>query len=123
LGELAGEAADEMLLAGAQEVKEAWVSAAFEAGHVKTGDMIRSIGYPRKPKTINDIKSIDIYPQGKDRNGMGNAQKAFVLHYGTSKIVGSRFVDVADKRSAPRVEKVMTEIWEKKLKQKGLVDK
>ena len=121
-GELLGPTADEMLLASAEVVKQEWKQAAEEAGHRDTGAMIASIGYPRKPKTINDIKSIDIYPRGKDERGMSNASKAFLLNYGTAHIKGSRFVEVADRRSGPKVERVMKEIWEKRLKEKGITE-
>ena len=120
VGELSGAIADEMLIAGAEEVKQAWRQAAKIHGHVETGDMHDSIGYSRKPKTVNDIKSIDIYPQGKDRKGKRNAEKAFILNYGTKKRPGSHWVDTADALSAEPVTRVMTEIWTKHLESEEL---
>lgn len=114
-GELVGETADEMLLAGAQVVSEEWKRAAREAGLVDTGAMLGSIGYPRKPTTSGDVRSIDIYPQGKDERGIRNAEKAFVNHYGTSRLPATHFIDRADERSGPRVQAAFEEIWDRHL--------
>lgn len=111
-GELAGPAADAMLLAGAEQVKKAWQRSAEEHGHRDTGALIDSIGYPRKPKQAGDVRSIDIYPQGKDAKGVRNAEKAFVLHYGTSKMKGSGWVDDADKYSEETAIPAMIRVWE-----------
>ncbi len=118
MGEMTGETAEKMLMAGAEEVKKAWKASAEKHGHRDTGDMINSIGYPKKVKTVSEIKSVDIYPQGKDRKGVRNAEKAFILHYGTSRIPGSGWVDDADQLSAEPVQKAMTEIWDEHLKGK-----
>jgi hypothetical protein len=119
-GEGAGEIADTILMAMAEEVKEAWRTAATEAGHKATGDMIESIGYARKPKVIDNVKTIDIYPQGKDRKGVRNAEKAFILHYGTSSIDGSFFVDRADALSGPAVQETAERLWNQYLETKGI---
>lgn len=118
IGEGAGELADKMLLAGAEQVKISWEYAAAYHGHRDTGDLIDSIGYARKPQTISGVRKIDIYPQGKDRKGVRNAEKAFVLHYGTSKKPGSRWVDMADDLSGPRVEIAMKKIYDEYLERK-----
>ncbi len=121
MGELVGETADKMLMAGAEEVKAAWESAIELEGLVDTGDMLKSIGYARKPRTAGDIKLIDIYPQGKDRKGVRNAEKAFVNHYGTSGEKGvkaTHFVDVADELAADFVMEAYERIWYEYLKGK-----
>lgn len=115
LGELSGEVADDMLLAGAEEVKAAWKQSAEEHELRDTGDMIDSIGYARKPKSINGIREIDIYPQGTDRKGVRNAEKAFILHYGTSSVEATEWVDRADELSAEPAERAMRKIWENEL--------
>lgn len=119
MGEDVGPVADEMLMAGAAEVKEAWRNTAERHQYHDTGDMINSIGYPKKPKEMNDIRVIDIYPQGKDRKGVRNAEKAYLLHYGTKSIPGSGWVDEANDEAGPQVAAVMTEIWEEHLLNKG----
>ena len=116
LGELSGPVADDMLMAGAEEVKVSWQFAAAFHGLKDTGDMIDSIGYPNKPKNAGDVRSIDIYPQGKDRKGVRNAEKAFINNYGTSRIDATHFVDMADELSGPRVQAAYEQIWDKHLK-------
>lgn len=112
LGQMTGQTADAMLMAGADEVRKAWRQSAEEHRHRDTGDMIASIGFARKPKEIGSIRSIDIYPQGKDKRNIRNAEKAFILHYGTTKIRGSRWVDDADKISEQTVVPAMIRVWE-----------
>lgn len=136
LGELSGDVADRMLMAGAEKVKVGWRRAAEKHGLQDTGDMIESIGYARAPKTAGDVRQIDIYPQGKDRKGVRNAEKAFVLHYGTKGsnsenaqrkraktdkrpgpgIPATHWVDDADAESGPLVMEAMTAIWDEHLK-------
>lgn len=112
LGQMTGQTDDAMLMAGAEEVRKAWRQSAEEHRHRDTGDMIASIGFARKPKEIGSIRSIDIYPQGKDKRNIRNAEKAFILHYGTTKIRGSRWVDDADKISEQTVVPAMIRVWE-----------
>ena len=115
MGELSGEVADKMLMAGAEEVKKAWRQSAKRVPHRVSGDLIESIDYARKPKTAGDIRTIDIYPQGKDRKGVRNAEKAFILNYGTKTRTASHWVDDADRASGEPVMQAMTEIWGKHL--------
>ena len=112
LGQMTGQTADAMLMAGAEEVRKAWRQSAEEHRHRDTGDMIASIGFARTPKDVGSIRSIDIYPQGKDKRNIRNAEKAFILHYGTTKIRGSRWVDDADKISEQTVVPAMIRVWE-----------
>ena len=112
LGEESGDAAKAMLQAGAEGVKKAWRLAAEEHGLRDTGDMIESIGFAREPKQIGDAYSIDIYPQGKDRKGVRNAEKAFVLHYGTSTHTATYWVDDADRYSEDFAIPAMQEVWD-----------
>lgn len=109
--QLTGKVAEAMLMAGAKEVQEAWRESAEKHQHRDTGQLIESIGYPRKPKAASDLLSIDIYPQGKNDRGIRNAEVAFVLHYGTRKMPGSGWVDDADAISGPRVTSAMQRIW------------
>jgi HK97 gp10 family phage protein len=121
MGELVGPTADRMLMAGAEADKQAWKAAARMHGHIDTGDMINSIGYPRTPKTVGGIREIDIYPQGKNRRGERTAAVAFILHYGTSKIKASHWVDDADAIAADTVTTAMRAEYDKILKEKGMI--
>ena len=114
------ELADEMLIAGAEEVREVWKKSAEKHEHKDTGDMIASINYSRQVRKIGDIKEVDIYPQGKDRKGVRNAEKAFILHYGTSRISASHWVDDADEMAGPMVEERLINIFDDWLEKHGM---
>ncbi|NLG57602.1 MAG: hypothetical protein GX540_04250 [Clostridiales bacterium] len=132
LDQLTGPTADRMLLAGAEEVKQAWKGEAARRRFRDAGAMISRIGFPRAVSRAHNIVSVDIYPQGKDKKGMRNAEKAFILHYGTDagnaktsrkkkKLSGkgiprSLWVDAADEAAGPRVIEVYTRIWDEFLK-------
>ena len=109
---LTGKVADEMLMAGAEVMKEAWKDTITRFELINNDDMRKSVGYPRQPKSINDVRTIDVYPQGKDRNGVRNAEKAFVLHYGRSNMDPTEFVDVAEQQGKAEADAVMEKIWD-----------
>ena len=113
LGEESGAVAQEMILAMAEAVKQAWKRSAEEHGHRDTGEMINAIGYPRGPQTIGDAITVDIYPQGKDQHGVRNVEKAFLLHYDTSKLKASYWVDTADAYSEQTAIPAAEQIWDK----------
>lgn len=131
-GELAGETAERMLMAGAEEVKQAWKGEAERRRFRDTSAMINSIGFPRSVKRASDVLSVDIYPQGKDKKGTRNAEKAFILHWGTTSNAAQKrrkkkkfsgpgiprtlWVDDADKAAGPRVMDAYTRIWDAFLK-------
>lgn len=131
-GELAGETAQEMLMAGAEEIKQAWKDEAERRRFKDTKAMIDSISFPKSTKRASDILTIDIYPQGKDAHGVRNAEKAFILHWGTNSkstrrrkakkkfpgpgIPRTLWVDDADKAAGPRVMDAFTRIWDEFLK-------
>ena len=120
LGDAVSDVADQMLLEGAAEMVNAWKDSAQRFGHVETGDMINSISYPRQPKTSGGVKTIDISPQGKDRKGVRNAEKAFLLNYGTSSIPATHWVDNAEERGGPAAQAKMEEVFNRKMAEKGL---
>lgn len=123
---LENEIGDAMLMAGAEKVRQAWRQSAIMHRHKRYGYLIDAIGYARKPKKVRDVKSIDIYPQGYDKDGRRNAMKAFVLHYGTKKkdgsvrIPGSRWIDDADRICDSTVLPEMERVYNEELKKRGL---
>jgi HK97 gp10 family phage protein len=121
LGDAAEAVGDEMLLAGAEEVKKAWKKSAERHKLRDTGDMIASIGYARKPKSVGGVRVIDIYPQGKNRRGVRNAEVAAVTHYGTSKFPATHWVDEADAEAGPKAQEAMEQVYYKHLEEKGLL--
>jgi hypothetical protein len=95
--------------------------------------MYNSIGFGRAPRTVGDVRSIDIYPQGKDRKGVRNAEKASILHYGSQSktsvakrskkkkypgpgIPATKWVDTADRISEEQAIPAMVKVWDDHLK-------
>lgn len=114
MGQLTGHVADEMLLAGAAEMKTAWQNAITLYDHVDTGDMKRKVGYNKMPKSVMESKKLlEIYPQGKDKQGTRNAEKAFILHYGKSREDGSHFVAKAEADGEPKAAAAMQARWDR----------
>lgn len=111
LGDIGQRVTDDMLRAGAEEVKKAWKDSADKHELRDTGDMINSIG-PTKTKTTDGARSVDIYPQGIDRKGVRNAEKAFVHHYGTSSIPAKHWVDEAEEAAGPKSQAAMEKIYD-----------
>lgn len=109
---LSSKVADKMLLAGAEVMKKSWQQTISRFGLIDTGDMLKSVGYPRKPKDVNDARTIDVYPQGKDRDGVRNAEKAFILHYGRSNMDPTEFVDFAEEQAEAECDAAMKRIWD-----------
>ena len=121
LGELTGDGADRILLAGAEEVSKARKKAAEMHGHRVTGAMINNIGYPKTPKTVNGVRQIEVYSKGKDKKGVRNAEKEFVLHYGTSSKPGTHWIDDAEKKAEAPAKAAMEAEYDELLKEKGLI--
>lgn len=114
MGQLTGKVADEMLLDGAAEMKTAWQNTITMFEHVDTGEMRRKVGYNKKPKSVMESKKLlEIYPQGKDKRGTRNAEKAFILHYGRSNMTGSHFVDKAETDGEPKAAAAMEARWDR----------
>jgi len=115
------EVGDLMLQAGAKEIARAWESEAKAREFKDSGDMIASIGPAKRTKKNRDSRLVEIYPQGEDRTGTRNAEKAFILHYGSSRLPRTQWVDDAEESAAAKVEETMQQIWDDYLKQKGLI--
>lgn len=111
MGQDTGEVADVMVTAAVQEISAAWKESAEAHGLIDTGAMLESIGYPDPPVHSGTGTYRDVYPQGKDRKGTRNAEKAFVLNYGTSRIKPTHWVDEAEEAAGPRVQKRLEELW------------
>lgn len=104
---------DEMLNAGAKEVQKVWKEVAEEKGYDFSGEMIRHITFSKRPVSVNEARAIEIYPKGKDKKtGVRNAEKAFHLHYGTSKIPASHWVDEVRARAQEPALRAMTAVFE-----------
>lgn len=97
-------------------IRDAWRESAEKHGLRDTGALIESIGFPEPVTKVGSVLSRDVYPQGKDAKGTRNAEKAFILHYGTKKIPATYWVDDADDASGPRVQERLEQMWDEYLK-------
>ena len=113
MGQRSGAMAEAMVKTAGMEIRDSWKRTAEKHKYRKTGAMIDSIGMPEGVQTIGDSSFVDIYPQGKDKNGTRNAEKAFILHYGTSRIRPSYWTDEADDASEPVVGEKLDNMWGK----------
>ena len=111
MGEDSGEVAEAMVNAAVVEIRDAWRETAEEEGLIDTGAMIESIGFPAPVQKIGGVLYRDVYPQGKDAKGVRNAEKAFILQYGSSRIKPRYWVDKAEAAAGPRVQRRLEEIW------------
>lgn len=124
LGELDNDKLTESMLdAGATVVTAEWKAginkAVTNASKRSTGDMAESVAPSKGIKKIQDVSTKTIYPQGKDRKGVRNAEKAFILHYGKSGQLGTRFVDdIEENASVPSVD-AMEQVFDNYLEEKG----
>lgn len=114
MGQHTGPVADDMLRAGSEELVKAWDKDIVMFGHVDTGTMRKSVK-PTKIKTKDDGRTVDVYPQGNDKNNQKkprrNAEKAFVLHYGRTGMTGSHFVDKVIVDGEPKANQAMEARW------------
>lgn len=106
----------EMLESAGQEFKKAWENGIERNGHVDTGDMLHSV----KATVSRKTKKVTIAPTGKDRKGVRNAQKAFILHYGNSNMLGDRFVDDIEEKGTEAAIDAMLDVYNNELKKKGV---
>lgn len=110
-----GDIARDMLLAGAEVVAESWQKSAKAHGHVQTGAMLESIGAPDGPVHLGNAIAIDIYPKGKDKRRVRNAEKAFILNYGSSRIRADRWVEQANDSGEAAAIARMTQVFNDKI--------
>lgn len=103
----------EMCDAAAEEIKNGWKRSAEEHGFRVTGAMINSIGYPEGPISAGGMTYVDVYPQGKDGRGVRNADKAFILHYGSSRIQASYWTDQGNQYAEQTIPGRLQGIWDK----------
>ncbi len=107
-----GELKEKMLEAGANETREVWQEEITARGYIRTGEMLKKVK-STKTKSQDSSSYREVYPQGTVTRGgkkkikTRNAEKAYILHYGTKKIKGSRFVDDIERKASTRVHDVM----------------
>lgn len=116
--DLIDDAAPDMLAAGAEVVADAWRDAIKAHDLIDTGDMLDSVG-PSDAVVTDREKKIAVYPQGRDRKGIRNAEKAFINHYGASRRKATHFVDDAETKAEGPAVDAMAAVWYAKLESEG----
>lgn len=113
MGQLTGPLSDAMLRAGSVRMVERRKEEAERRGHRQTGQMIAKIAADRKVHQKQDgAKQITVYSRGTDKKGVRNAEKEFVLHYGSSKLEGDHWVDAANAKAEPEAIAAMERIFD-----------
>ena len=86
-----------------------------------TGDMASSVAPTKGIKKIGDVSAKEIYPQGKDRKGVRNAEKAFILHYGKSNAdqPPTHFVDAVEESAEDKAVSAMENVFNNYLEKEG----
>lgn len=114
--------ADEMLDAAAEVMKTSWRDEIERRGLVDTGSMRNNVQSTISRKN----RTVDTYPQKKDKKGTSNATKAFVLHHGRDSSTGdgaikaTYFVNDVLEDGSIKAQGVMHDVLDKHLKEKGL---
>lgn len=112
---IAEEAVPEMLKAGGavmQEAQRAEIRTMFRSRR-STGDLAVSI-VVSKIKERDNGKMVEVYPDGKDRHGVRNATKGFVLQYGRKNMPARPWFTAANTKAADAVNDEMRRVWEAK---------
>ena len=114
LGQETGPMAEDMLRAGAVIMIGTWNQVIIARGHVDTGAMLKGVKATKIKKNKDGDLEIQVYPQGKDKDGTRNAEKAFLLHYGWKSNaatkgpwVGDHFVNEIEDQGTPKAIEAM----------------
>ena len=109
------EAVPEMLKAGGavmQKAQQEEIKTRFNSRR-STGALLASIKVSAV-KEIDGGKRVEIYPNGKDKHGVRNAEKGFVLNYGRSNMPARPWFTAANEKAADDVVSEMRRVWEEK---------
>lgn len=118
---LSGEAAMNVIRAGANELQRGWLDEAKRFRHIHTGDMVKGISYS-KPKDKGKGLQADVYPmgygrpRGKKKERTKNNVKAFVLHHGRDgkrPIKADKWVEAVAENAGPKAQEAMADTWGK----------
>lgn len=109
------EAVPEMLKAGGavmQKAQQEEIKTRFNSRR-STGALLASIKVSAV-KEIDGGKRVEIYPNGKDKHGVRNEEKGFVLNYGRSNMPARPWFTAANEKAADDVVSEMRRVWEEK---------
>jgi hypothetical protein len=115
MGQMSGAIAEQMVDAAAQVIRDSWKKEGAQftkSGNRAHGDMVNSVGFPEGVQKTGNLLYCEIYPQGKDRKGVRNAEKAFILHYGKKGYPATHWVDDADANAEGPAFEACVAIWD-----------
>lgn len=95
--------------AGARADEDEWRANIRQAGHIRTGDMLGSVGAAEYHEFLGGGE-MNVYPQGNDRKGGANAMKAYVINYGRGRRsgkMGDKFITGKLPQTEERVHEAM----------------
>lgn len=112
--QLTGQMARDMLDSGADVLVKVWKNKIKKKNYIDSGDMLKSVKAKKTKEGDDGFLEKTVYPQGKDKRGTRNAEKAFLLHYGWKTNAatngphdGDHFVDEIEQEAAPNVVSAM----------------
>ncbi len=121
MGQSTGPLAEAMCNAATNVIRRCWREAAEEHDLIDTGAMIESISTVGPPKHIGSGIMNEVTSKGKDKSGTRNAEKAFILNYGTSRIKPTHWIDEAEAKAAPEIQSELEDMLGKYIESGGAV--
>lgn len=97
-----------MLQEGGQVMAGAWQYTIGQRGLILTGAMQANV--KSKARSVRGVLRAEITSEGKDVHGVRNAAKAYMLHYGTSRIPATHWIQSAEDMGVPLASAAMEEI-------------
>lgn len=106
------------LRAGAEEYVKARKQEIQRRGFVDNGDMLKGVKSSKKVDKKSDMVYVTIFSRGKGKNGVRNAEKEYLLHYGVKggksgqRIPSSHWVDEAERKALVPANWAMDKVWD-----------
>lgn len=111
------EAVPEMLKAGGEVIRRAFQEETQKLN--STGRATGALAASMKVSAVKErdgAKYVEIAPTGKDKHGVRNAEKGFVLNYGRSNMPARPWFTSANEKAADEATAEMRRVWEEKQK-------
>ena len=112
--QLTGPMAHAMIDSGAEVLVKAWKDKIKQKNHIDSGAMLKSVRAQKTKEGADGFLEKAVFPQGKDKRGIRNVEKSFLLHYGWKTNAatngphdGDHFVDEIEQEAEPNVVSAM----------------
>lgn len=110
MGQSTGPLAEAMCNAATNVISECWRESAEAYDLIDTGAMLDSISTVGPPQHFGGGIMNEVTAKGKDGSGTRNAEKAFILNYGTSRIKATHWIDEAEAKAAPQIQSILEDM-------------